>query len=308
MNETFFEIEFLKEKKVNVKAGQSILNASLEAGIPHYHACGGNGKCSTCRILILEGINHLSERNDKELALVKEYNLPDEVRLACQTNVNGQPVKIQRIIRDDSDKELYLPIHEKNLPYEKEMVLMFLDIRNFTPFSASFPPFDIVHILKKMFIIFETTINAYGGLIIETAGDGLYAVFGMNSKLRTAAGSAVAACEKILQRIKKFNEQYLSVHFNYTLEIGIGLHAGIVIVGNISINKTSHLIVTGYPVNIASRIQTATRELNNNFLISEYIASLLFDCSINKIAKMIHAKGVVEDIKVFSLGTKYAEK
>ncbi len=306
MTEQNFQVEFLKEKCVDIKANESILSASLRAGILHYHVCGGNAKCSTCRILVLEGLEHLSERNQKELALVKDYNLPPEIRLACQTTVTGQPVKIQRIIRDDTDKELYLPIHEKDLPYEKELVLMFLDVRNFTPFTASFLPFDIVHILKKMFLIFEGDINEHGGRIIETAGDGLYAVFGMDAPVANAARSAVTACEQILQKLEKFNKQYLAIHFHHTLEIGIGLHAGAVIVGNIIINKKNHLTVMGYPVNVASRIQTATRELNNNFLISEKIADLVFSHSSKYAADTIHAKGIVEDVRVYQLGKPYS--
>ncbi|MEO8412425.1 MAG: adenylate/guanylate cyclase domain-containing protein [Ginsengibacter sp.] len=305
MAEECFQVELLKDTAINIRAGQSILSASLDAGIPHYHACGGNGKCSTCRILVLEGMENLSGRNGKELALVKEYNLPAEVRLACQTKVTGQPVVVQRIIRDEGDKDLYLPIHQKDLPFERELVLMFLDIRNFTPFTAAFLPFDVIHILKKMFLIFEMSIDTHGGKIIETAGDGLYAVFGMNAPLHTAAKSAVTACENILQGIKKFNEQYLGVHFHYSLEIGIGLHAGPVIIGNIKVNKADHMVVMGYAVNIASRIQSATRELNNNFLISEKVAHLFFRFPPEDVSKVIHVKGVVEDVKVYSLGKEY---
>lgn len=300
-----FLVEFLKDKNIKVKPGQTILAASLEAGIPHYHMCGGNGKCSTCRILVLEGMNFLSHKSDKEMALVKEYKLPPQVRLACQAKVTGEPVKIQRTIRDDSDKELYLHTREKRLPYERELVLMFLDIRNFTPFTAAFLPFDVVHVLKKMLRIFESAINKYGGKIIETQGDGLYAIFGMQSELPHAARSAVKASMEILQQVKQFNDQYLTICFHHMLQIGIGLHAGKVVVGNIIINKKNHMIVMGYPVNIASRIETATRLLNNNFLVSEKLASLIFGCDSQKVAQVIRLKGVVEDIRVYSLGEKY---
>ncbi len=54
------EVEFLGEKTIIVEQGQSLLKASLNAGIPHFHACGGKAKCSTCRVLVLEGDQHLS--------------------------------------------------------------------------------------------------------------------------------------------------------------------------------------------------------------------------------------------------------
>ena len=63
------KIEFIGEKNVNIDNGQTILDASLKAGIPHFHACGGNGKCSTCRILIQEGIENLTPLNRVEVRL-----------------------------------------------------------------------------------------------------------------------------------------------------------------------------------------------------------------------------------------------
>ena len=47
------EVDFLGEKLVQVSEGETILHASLQAGIPHYHACGGNAKCSTCRVPLM---------------------------------------------------------------------------------------------------------------------------------------------------------------------------------------------------------------------------------------------------------------
>ena len=48
-------IELLGDGKLDIAAGQTILDASLAAGVPHYHACGGKAQCSTCRILISVG-------------------------------------------------------------------------------------------------------------------------------------------------------------------------------------------------------------------------------------------------------------
>ncbi len=77
------QVEFLGERLVPISEDETILHASLKAGIPHYHACGGNAKCSTCRILVLGGMENLSEINEKEHALRKKILLPENVRLAC---------------------------------------------------------------------------------------------------------------------------------------------------------------------------------------------------------------------------------
>src|SRR6187551_1146183 len=125
------EITLIGEKKINITADQSILSASLEAGIPHFHACGGNAKCSTCRILILEGAENLSPINKKEASLRSRLPFPTTVRLACQSFVIKGDVTIERIIKDELDFTLFLhnnTLEEKNqqLGVEKELVLFFL--------------------------------------------------------------------------------------------------------------------------------------------------------------------------------------
>src|SRR4029077_12120684 len=95
-------VEFAEEKVVEIRKDQSILEASLAAGIPHFHACGGNARCSTCRVLILKGGNNLTKPTQKETFLKNQMHFPPNVRLACQTHVTGGSVKVKRIIQDVS--------------------------------------------------------------------------------------------------------------------------------------------------------------------------------------------------------------
>ena len=65
------QAEFLGEKIIVVQEDQTLLQASLQNGIPHFHACGGNAKSSTCRIVVLKGMDQLSGINEKERTLRK---------------------------------------------------------------------------------------------------------------------------------------------------------------------------------------------------------------------------------------------
>src|SRR5260221_5947489 len=129
------QVEFLGEKTIEVEPGQSLLKASLSAGIPHFHACGGKAKCSTCRVLVLEGDQHLNKPNGAETRLKSKIGLPDAVRLACQTHVNG-PVKVERMLRNESDIHPVFQINSKHpkkfklksLCLAKHLNLLFLDI------------------------------------------------------------------------------------------------------------------------------------------------------------------------------------
>jgi adenylate cyclase len=273
-----FHIQFVGDKAIHIEEGESILDAALKAGIPHYHTCGGNARCSTCRILVSKGAENLSAVNEKEAALREQLHFPKNTRLACQTYVEKGSVGVHRIIRDLSDITLYVGKGESgfdDLGEEKELVLFFLDIRDFTPFMETFLAFDVIHILRKLFTLFRTCIEASNGKIIETAGDGLYAVFGLNDPIKTGAIAAVETGFNIFKEMEKFNDNYVEKYFQHRFRIGIGLHLGSVIVGNVGLGINNNLTVMGLPVNIAARIQTATKDLNNSFIASATILELL---------------------------------
>lgn len=303
-------IEFKGEKIIEINEGQTILDASLKAGIPHYHECGGHAKCSTCRVLVLAGEEDLTPVNDRELRLKNIVGFGDNIRLACQTKVTGGEVIVRRIIRDETDASIYSHFHRKNTAFqevgeEKQLGLFFIDIRNFTPFMEKNLSFDVIHIVSRLFRIFKNAIEIHKGRIIETAGDGLYAVFGFEESFHDAVISAVECGNQILNDLKTFNKTYAESYFHHLFEVGIGIHAGTVIVGNIGLGISDNLTVMGLPVNVAARLQDATREVNNSFLISEYVYSFISDEAKSSPSVNIKLKGLSGTLKVFLLGEPY---
>lgn len=299
-------IEFIGDRSVQIREGETILAASLRAGIPHYHACGGKAKCSTCRVLIIEGETHLTPYTKAEARLRKSIPLEENVRLACQTYVNGNSVKLHRIIRDESDRLLYTSGKRGNqeMGEERDLALFFLDIRDFTPFMQKYLPFDVIHILRRLFQLFRDSIEKYKGRIIDTAGDGFYAVFGFRSNLTEAVDNAVKAGLMILKELEDFNLHYMDAYFDHQFEIGIGIHAGRVITGSIGLGVNNNITVMGLPVNIAARLQDATKDLNNNFIISAEAADLLPHRKHGIPAQVI-LKGIPEAVPVYLIGTTY---
>src|ERR1044072_2259642 len=86
MPNVFYLIE---EKQVEADQKETILQTSLRASIPHAHACGGTARCSTCRVLITEGLEHCMLRNDKEQRLAERLHFSPEIRPAGQTPAKG---------------------------------------------------------------------------------------------------------------------------------------------------------------------------------------------------------------------------
>jgi adenylate cyclase len=301
-------IEFWGERTVTVNAGQSILQASLDAGIPHFHACGGKARCSTCRILVLEGMDRLSPINEKEHALRARISIPQDVRLACQTYVIDEPVRVKRIIRDRQDVYLYgCTTDEKGVDKigtEMELVLFFLDIKEFTPFMERLLPFDVIHITRRLFLLFEEIIGRFKGRIVETAGDGLYAVFGLDSSPEQAAQDAYDASLGILKDLEAFNQAYLTPYFSRAVKVGIGTHVGKVITGTIRLTGQDQLTVMGLPVIVAARLQASTRDLNNSFIASAAFYALLKH-QPEAAHTFLDLKGISERQEVYLLGEPF---
>jgi adenylate cyclase len=303
-------VDFVGEEVVTISRKETILDASLSAGIPHFHVCGGNARCSTCRVLVLEGFDHLTSPNIQESFLKNQMHFPPNVRLACQTRVIDGNVKLKRIIQDESDIGLYVGTaagdSTQQLGEEKVMALLFLDIRNFTHIVENNLAFDVIHIIRKLFSSFQSRIEENKGKIVETTGDGLYAVFNYEERKDLNAQLAVRAAYAMLVDLEILNEKYFIPFFEERIEAGIGLHIGKVISGTVKVGSDNHWVVMGYAVNIASRLQAATKELNNDFIVSAEIYNLLDD-SPQLQPQSIVLKGVTNPMVVYSIGKPYKQ-
>lgn len=265
------KINFVGDKEVKTKSNIPILKASLDAGIPHTHVCGGRAKCSTCRVIVTEGLLKCTPRNEKEARLAHVKGFTPEVRLACQTTVNGD-VSLRRLVLDASDVSEAIKQRQSTSGEggrEEKLAILFSDIRSFTSFSEKALPYDIIHILNRYFDTIGEHIDNNGGYIDKYMGDGIMAIFGLDEKSRPhPALYAVQAAQKIIDGLNEFNN-YLQPHFNHQFKIGIGIHTGDVIVGNLGYRKKKEFTAIGDTVNTASRIESLTKRAGTPVLVSE---------------------------------------
>jgi len=86
-----------KDKNLVVEAlkGASILEAAMAHGVQIYHTCGGNASCSTCRVLVLKGAEHLSSIEESEAQILDAFDLKPPHRLACQALVLKGDVELE---------------------------------------------------------------------------------------------------------------------------------------------------------------------------------------------------------------------
>lgn len=260
----------LDNKTVDADPAETILQASLREGIPHAHACGGNARCSTCRVLILEGIEHCVPRNEKEQVLADRLHFTPEIRLACQTTISNA-VKLRRLVLDEEDLQLTDQRSAGQAPTsvgeEMQLAVLFADIRGFTPFAEALPPYDVVHVLNRYFHEMGQVITRNGGRIDNYMGDGLMALFGMEGSSEAALQAVTAGLE--MQAAMEHLNPYLQAIYGKTFRIGVGIHYGDVVIGGIGGQSLKRVTAIGDAVNLASRIEAANKQAGTGLLISE---------------------------------------
>ncbi|HEY9284943.1 MAG TPA: adenylate/guanylate cyclase domain-containing protein [Pyrinomonadaceae bacterium] len=257
------------EKKVEAGDSDTVLAASLRAGIPHAHACGGNARCSTCRVSVESGLEHCAPREERERALAERLHFSPEVRLACQTTVRGD-VSVRRLVLDEEDVELTARMTAGSAPAslgeEKEIAILFADIRGFTSLSERLPPYDVIYVLNRYFNHMGRVISAHGGYIDNYMGDGLMALFGVDDPA-DAPLRAVRAGLGMIEEVGRLRPHFESL-YDASFRIGVGVHYGEAIVGTVGATGKRRMTAIGDAVNFASRVEAANKEYDTELLVS----------------------------------------
>lgn len=147
--------------------------------------------------------------------------------------------------------------------------VMFVDIRNFTPFTEREGPERVVEFLNRFFTALVDIIFRRGGTLDKFTGDGLMAMFGVPKEMEDAPGEAVGAALEMLDWVRSYNQQRAEAEFD--LRIGIGIAHGVVIAGNIGSPRRMDYSVVGDTANYAARLQELNKDLATEILVSESV-------------------------------------
>jgi adenylate cyclase len=146
----------------------------------------------------------------------------------------------------------------------KKVCVMFLDIRNFTPFVESHSPEEVVAYLNSLFHFMIDSVQRYDGVINQFLGDGFMATFGAPVSKGNVPEKAVKASVEIIERVKQEN---IAGNIPET-KIGIGLHYGEAVIGNIGSSVRKQYSITGNVVIMASRIEQLNKRWHSQLIIS----------------------------------------
>ncbi|KAF0121530.1 MAG: guanylate cyclase [bacterium] len=150
----------------------------------------------------------------------------------------------------------------------KTLTLLNIDIRNFSVLGSSIGPQKTVAILNHFFAVMGDIVFKYGGIVDKYLGDGFLAVFGAPISGISDADNAISAALEMKKNLPVINE-YLSDKIEIPLTIGISVHTGEAVVGNIGFDKKMDYTVIGDSVNVVFRLQELTKNRPNIVLISD---------------------------------------
>ncbi|PJZ54645.1 adenylate/guanylate cyclase domain-containing protein [Leptospira adleri] len=186
----------------------------------------------------------------------------------------------------------------ENFSEFKHVCVMFLDIRNFTRFSEKRSPGEVIDYLNYLFTHLIDIVNMHNGMINKFLGDGFMAVFGAPiSDGANDIHNAVNASLSILKKVEQLNLEGKIPETN----IGIGLHSGEAMTGNVGSEARKEYTIIGDVVNLASRVEQLNKEFQTKFLVTQAVFDNVKDKVPGRHLSSIHVKGREEPVDVYEL-------
>jgi adenylate cyclase len=252
---------------IDVPHGFTVLDASQMLGMPHTSICGGKGRCSTCRIRVLAEPNALPPPAADEQRVLQRIRAPPNVRLACQLRPRG-PVNVLPLVSSPLIGRDHARRPASADGGEREIVVMFADLYDFTRLAETRLPFDVVFILNRYFQEMGQAVEVAGGHVDKFIGDAVMALFGLEIASGRACMQALSAARKMFARLDEINSA-LAGDLDAPLRMGIGIHVGPAVVGEMGYGRTRSLTAIGDTVNIASRLQTLSKTYGCELVVSD---------------------------------------
>ncbi len=258
-------------RQVRIPKGLSVLDASRRAGIPHAALCGGRARCSTCRVRVLLGLDRLPPQAPVEARVLAHLGADRAVRLACQLKPVAD-ISVWPLLPPETTMGDQRLLNVTNAGTERFVAILFVDIRRSTQLVENRLPYDVVFILNRFFEAVGSAITAAGGAPNQFIGDGVMAIFGIETGAAEACGQALEAARLIDWHVAEMNHA-LANELQQPLELGIGIHGGEVIIGTLGYREHATTTAIGEAVHIASRLQDLTKEYDCQLVVSEVVGT-----------------------------------
>jgi adenylate cyclase len=257
-------------RKVIMHAGATVLETLRENGIPQAAVCGGRSRCTTCRVLVIKGLDELPAPTALEAKALARIGATPGMRLACQIRPTAD-ISIMPLLTADA-RALDGTVRGGLEGRERLITVVFVDMRGSTALAEAKLPFDVLYILNQFFHEMTDALTATDGHYSQFTGDGLMALYGLHATdPATGAADAVRGAHEMLTRLEQLNYQ-LKGDLPAPLRIGIGIHYSTAIVGAMGPPRSRIITAIGDTVNTCARLESLTKDYGALVIVSRQAA------------------------------------
>ena len=224
---------------------------------------------------LLVGVREIGLGNFNHRAILKTRDEFEE--LAGEINNMAQGLKERERLRFSFARYVSQHVMQKILKAEsvaklegerRKITVLFSDIRQFTEIAERFPPEQVVALLNEYFTMMLEAIFKHQGTLDKFLGDGIMVEFGAPLDDLNQEKNAIMTAIEMQKELKKLLAKW-EKEGKPQIEVGIGIHTGLAVVGNIGSEQRIEYTAIGDTVNVAARLEQATKILKKSILVSE---------------------------------------
>ncbi len=188
---------------------------------------------------------------------------------------------------------------------EREVTILFCDLRDFTSFSEKLPPTEVLALLNRYLDRMSGIIERHGGVIDKYIGDAIMALFGAPVAVPDAASRAVDAARDMARALEILNAE-LRTEGKPVLVFGIGINTARVVAGNMGSKTRLNYTVIGDGVNLASRLEGLTKEpaYATPIIVSEATLAAISPRPTARELGEVRVKGKADAVRIFALSAR----
>jgi adenylate cyclase len=286
-------------RTIPILPGATVLETLRGNGIPHASVCGGRARCTTCRILVTQGLDRLPEPAGLEAKALARIGATPNMRLACQIRPTAD-INIVPLLAADANA-VDGTVSGGLEGSERLITVVFVDLRGSTTITETKLPFDMLFILNQFFHEMNKALVATNGHYSQFTGDGLMALYGLNAKdPAIGAADALRGAREMLAHLDQLNHQ-LKGNLLRPLQIGIGVHFSEAIVGAMGPPRSQIITAIGDMVNTCARLESLTKEYDCPLIVSRQAAEMAGLDLTGRQLYQAPVKGRVETVEFYCL-------
>jgi serine/threonine protein kinase/hemoglobin-like flavoprotein len=264
-----------RQYAVDVAPDEDLLSAVHRAGAPLFAECGGNALCTTCRVSVIDGLEHASARDGNESTVAQHRGWPLSTRLSCQLKVRG-PMTVRRMVSTADDAPIdsaSTSVRHRNPP--EHLVVVQATLVGIEEFSRKHLTFDTLHVLERFAHQMIEPSLPNGARVLSTHAAGV--LLGYSTTARTieaAVEAALRSALRMLPRLRHIN-QYTQRHFGHRFSLAVGIDIGDVVLVEMSVVPGKDPAFIGHAVLGANRAAMIAARESASIVVTDKVRALL---------------------------------